>query len=831
MLKVQNRRVLNRLADKSFRASRTRNFIAILAILLTTVLFTTVFSIGGNVLSSFQYSTMVQAGGSAHGSYKNIRQEEFDRLAQAAPESVILDRHILCAYQVENPELLKRPMELWYRPADSYDRTFCTLTGGHAPQAADEIAMDERSLELLGIPKEEGQTVTLQLQLGNGRPMVQRQFRLAGWFGYSESVGTGFALVSEAYLEAHADELAYTYDQDGNPVGAIRADVTFSNSWNLEGKMDALAEKAGLSADLVEWNVNWAYLSSNMTDWGTIGAVAGLLLLIMFTGYLIIYNIFQISVIRDIRYYGLLKTIGTTEPQIRKLLRRQALVLCVFGIPLGLIIGFILSLALTPLIFQMMDGLEQVKVSMDPLIFVGAALFSLVTVLISMRRPATLAARVSPVEAVRYTEGTGRKAKKGKRSTKGGKLWRMALSNLGRNKRRTVLVVISMSLSLVLMNSVFTLTSSFDLDKYLAWYIKSEFIVANAQIWGVGAFRALDGEDAVSEELIANIQAQEGFLEGGAIWCDLGPWFEDYQWPADTLWTETGKPGRRMGNRVVEQTVDEENRPAIALYGVDDLVLEEIKVVEGESDPDIIREKMATGDYILFVGHVSDEGKLEPNQLHKAGDVITLRNTAGEQRSFTILSVIDPAYYCQTAQMAFSDFTYYTSAEVFAQMGDTRNKMNYAFNVDPEQVDEMEAFLERYTTQVEPTMDYRSKAGCVAEYEGVRFMFGGVGGLLSLVIGLIGVLNFVNSIVTSVVTRRREFAMLESIGMTQKQLRRMVMLEGCYYAAATILFSLLFGIGCSLLLVRPVISGFFFTSYRFILWPLLAAVPVIQLWL
>ena len=75
--------------------------------MLTTVLFTSVFSIGGNLITSFQYSTMLQSGGSAHGTFKDLTQEQFGRLKQAAPAGTILDRNIICAYEVENPGVFK----------------------------------------------------------------------------------------------------------------------------------------------------------------------------------------------------------------------------------------------------------------------------------------------------------------------------------------------------------------------------------------------------------------------------------------------------------------------------------------------------------------------------------------------------------------------------------------------------------------------------------------------------------------------------------------------------------------------------------------------------
>ena len=120
---------------------------------------------------------------------------------------------------MENPEFLKRHLELWYQQPDAYERRFCQLIGGRAPQAADEIAMDERSLELLGITPEEGQTITLQLKMGYDRPVIERQFTLVGWFGYSDIMNTGFGIVSEAYLTEYADELAEASEQTGSQVG------------------------------------------------------------------------------------------------------------------------------------------------------------------------------------------------------------------------------------------------------------------------------------------------------------------------------------------------------------------------------------------------------------------------------------------------------------------------------------------------------------------------------------------------------------------------------------------------------------------------------------
>lgn len=102
-----------------------------------------------------------------------------------------------------------------------------------------------------------------------------------------------------------------------------------------------------------------------------------------------------------------------------------------------------------------------------------------------------------------------------------------------------------------------------------------------------------------------------------------------------------------------------------------------------------------------------------------------------------------------------------------------------------------------------------------------------VGGMLTLVIGIIGILNFINSILTGIVTRQKEFAMMESIGMTKKQLTRMLIYEGLYYAGITIVTSLVMGSLFSLTVVRALSGGMWFMKYHFVIGPMLLVFPVL----
>ena len=266
--------------------------------------------------------------------------------------------------------------------------------------------------------------------------------------------------------------------------------------------------------------VSPAYQSSNLFENPTllISGVIGILLIIV-TGYLIIYNIFQISVIQDIQAYGQLKTLGTTKRQIKKMINRQAANLSLIGVPIGLLIGFFLGRALVPFLMNgtIYTADAGITVTANPLIFIGAAAFAVFTVLISVQKPAKIAGTVSPIEAIKYTENDS-SAFRGKKhalknSTHGAKIYRMALANLGRNRKRTALVIVSMTLSLVLFNTVFTFSSGFDIDKYIAKFVNTDFVVSAADYF---QFRYETND--LSESFLETVMESGCFETGGRLY-------------------------------------------------------------------------------------------------------------------------------------------------------------------------------------------------------------------------------------------------------------------------------------------------------------------------
>lgn len=595
----------------------------------------------------------------------------------------------------------------------------------------------------------------------------------------------------------------------------------------------------------------------------TIVALAAMLLLIMFTGYLIIYNVFQISVTGDIRFYGLLKTIGTTPRQIRLIIRRQAFVLSLAGIPIGWVVGFAVGGWLTPVVMAQTSSTNS-YVSVSPLIFVGAALFSLLTVRISCHKPGKMAARVSPVEAVRYTDADVHqpKTRRGRHSVRkraGARLPHMAWLNLGRSRGKTVVTVISLALAVVLLQTTYTFAVGFDMDKYLADKSAVDFIVGDAAYFQTGTgFTSID--ENVPENVIADINAVGGITDAGRIYGQVSgvQEFVTEDWYRQS-W------GRWNTAEALNQMVETQERTAdglladrAQLYGMEDFPLSRLTVLDGDlsalSDP--------SADAVAAVYTTDDYGAPE-TQSHwaKVGDTVHLRYVEEYEYYYQDTGevippdAVDAAYLGERAVSSRAktyrekdytvvaavvvpsliDYRFYGAdqfvmgAEQFKQDTKTDAVMTYVFDVADDETDRMEAFLADYTENVQPLFDYESKATYQAEFDGFRSMFLTLGGVLSGIIALIGILNFVNAVLTGILTRRHEFAVLQAIGMTDGQLRRMLMFEGLYYTGLALAVSLVLsvtvgpviGMGCS--------SLFWFFSYRFTILPIALLLPVFAL--
>ena len=522
MMKVSNGKTIRRLGWRSMKAARTRNLIAVLAIALTTVLFTSLFTIAMSINDGFQQSNFRQVGGFSHGGFKYLTEEQFNNLK----DDPLIDQWGMRRFIGMPTEVPfnKSHVEVSYADANEAHWMYCDPVEGRLPQeGTDEAATDTHVLELLGVEPEIGARFTISFDV-DGHTTTQT-FTLCGWWEYDEAIVANHILIPESRADAILDEVGTVPPGEDGMTGSWNLDVMLkSGSRHIANDIAQILENHGYqdqsagAPDYIHTGVNWGYTGAQLSDNldpSVVIAVAAMLLLIIFTGYLIIYNVFQISVTNDIRFYGLLKTIGTTPRQLRRIIRQQALTLSLAGIPLGLVLGWLIGGQLTPAIVSQLNGVVPMT-SVSPVIFIGAALFSLVTVLLSCRKPGRIAGKVSPIEAVRYTEGGGikRKTKKGRR---GVSLLSMAWANLGRSRGKTAVTVTSLSLAVVLLTVTVNFTNGFDMDKYVSHFASSDFIVADAGQFQTGG-DIFNTDMGIPQSVIDEIYAQGGITDGGVIY-------------------------------------------------------------------------------------------------------------------------------------------------------------------------------------------------------------------------------------------------------------------------------------------------------------------------
>ncbi len=865
MFRVANKKCIRRLSDKSLKAARLRNTIAVLAITLTTVLFTSLFTIVSSINYSFQQQNFRQAGGDNHGTFKDVTDAQ---IAELEKDPLIVESFSrkLVGMVDRVPPFNKAHIEVSHLDEIGTKHFFITPVEGSLPrEGTDEAMTDTRVLGLLGIEPKIGAKFTIPIGIDDNtarKSVVERTFTLSGWWEYDSAIVASHVILPRSATE---ELCALSAGGENSMTGRQDLNVMFKSSLHIKDDMHQVLENCGYQSDdatapnYIAIGVNWGYsgaqLSANM-DITTVIAIVVMLLLIIFTGYLIIYNVFQISVSSDIRFYGLLKTIGTTGKQIRHMIRRQAYFLSLAGIPIGLILGFLIGNKLTPVIMAQLSY-KITFVSFNPFIFIGATIFSLITVRISCRRPGRMAARVSPVEAVRYTEGAkGRK--KPKKRANGAKLHKMAWANLGRSRGKTGITIISLTLAVVLMEMTYTFACGFDMDKYLLRNSAVDFTLGDAAYFQTGVgFHSTD--EAVTEDTIAAVNAQGGITDSGRIYGQVSSIqefvTEDYY---RQLWGKWNS-AEILDAKVAACQRDENNnlQTHVMMYGMEDFPLSKMNVLEGDisalSDP--------TRNAIAAV-YLTDDYNSPHWQSHwaKVGDKVRLRYVDAWEYYYTDTGEIIPPEQADALLESGSernfgqratqyrdveyevvaavtipgslDYRYYSAdqfilgAEQFKQDTGTDAVMTYVFDTEDAATEKMENFLEEYTNKIQTLLDYESKRSVQEDFEGFRQMFLVMGSALSFIIGLVGVLNFINAILTGIITRKHEFAILQAIGMTGKQLKKMLMLEGLYYALAAIALSTALTIVLGPIAGNGLNSVFWFFTYRFTILPILILLPV-----
>ena len=635
---------------------------------------------------------------------------------------------------------------------------------GRDAENSDEIVGSKAFFERMNVEPEVGNTFSISFRVNGEGEIQTRDFTISGIVSerdmskldVSDSRIAYGAKISGTLVEEMIPKEDRTYD------AVIR--VTGEGQLNYDEicqKINSVAEDIGISENYV--NINKDYLVV-ATDPGTetiqiVTAVA--LLIVVFSG-MVIYSIYYVGVITDVQEIGKLKAIGASKKQIRKLLLREGMFISAVSIPAGLILGFLIPYIFLPKVME--KGMEVSVMSYDAgdihmfslPVLAAVIVVVLLTVYISLLKPMRMAGKVSPVEAMRYQESSNsRKYRKGYGSVN---VFRLAKANLVRNKKRTVVTMVTMGLSCVLFMSMAGILNS----------MRAEDI----------ADRELEGND-FKIELDYDIN-DETYPENNLDNINKNNPFSD-----DLLRQILELDGVEGVNSVHEVPVSSDFPSS--LFDEGRITISDLSREKAESYKDEIEK--GSIDYSKLV---EDHGAVFTSDsfMDEYGFEI------GDEIDFTVYDGDRQIPLTVTIQASVDDggaSTFVIPEETYESMGLENNSITELFvAVDDDRYDDVKEALsdvadsnERFSLYSrDEEMDIGAMSVSMVKYPMYAIL---------LMIAVIGFMNLINTMITSIVTRKKELGMLQAIGLSDRQMTRMLSGEGLVFTAGTLAASLTLG--------------------------------------
>ena len=794
----RNKKAIKRVEKGMMKANRIRNTFAVLAVVLTTFMITTVFSLGINYMQNMQLSSIRTAGTSADVTLNMPTSEQEHKIRSLDYVETVGTQYMVGSAVNVNSEDRESTIAIQYYDETEWEHHYKEAISdihGSYPTKENEIMLSEDALKQLGITEP---TLQMEIPLSyfdkNGEQ--QKNFSLSGWF--HSYVGTRMAFVSETYCT----NSGYNMQEDG----------ILSLSLNdLPGDFYQLQDDIILN-DNQSLNGSFSISSS---DGSLIFMVILLVLFIIGSGYLLIYNVLYISISKDTRFYGLIKTIGTTQKQIKTLVKKQAFKFACIGIPIGTLLAAAVSFGIVPLVLQ--RGFEQGKSSMDvvvffhPSIFILSIFFSAVTVWLACNAPAKAAAKISPVEALRFQNFTPKK-EKNRNSTNGGKLHVMAFHNVFRDKKRAMLVFLSLFMGIVTILGVNGILGSINGENFIDRYMKYDFRYTDIQYT---QYENLEKEvpqfDEHLVEQISEIEGVENVSTSKITWAEIGfkpSEFELYlQMQHDEIYQD-----EKSYEQMISELQEYADRGEYGSYVVtlDESLIEQYNDTHNNTSIDI--DSFKKGDTVIvgmdtevFTPHATMVGKT----LHLTSD-----NVDGQSADFEVAGAfnyndIDDSFNIGHRKWigAVPDVIYVSDAGMERL---TKTATIYDIGVDIENSDQMHTIHNELLAINEtlPTgeWDFQSSVDQLDYFNQMYYSIGLIGNGAAILLIVIGLMNFINVMLTGVIARKYELAIMESIGTTKKQIGKILTIEGGYYALITTVLIMTLGNAFLLLVAAAVPS-------------------------
>ncbi|HBH2872967.1 FtsX-like permease family protein [Clostridioides difficile] len=727
-----------KIAKSNLKQNKSKSILIIITIILSTLMLS---SIGIYIVDAgaYQKENTIKYSGNYQGILANVDEKQADILSNHADVELTGEMNGVGVEKLEDD----LNISLAYMNEDALKLNSFELIKGKLPTKENEIVLDSGALKALGYKnKDLGEKIKISYNDYKNDKKIEKEFVISGILKTSEISEAGkyyYAIISELYMRNTRD----MSQEDFNIY------VKFNDKSNLsieqaKEKLDKIANDIGL--DTINTAVNENYINALKPDMETIMGGGFVGLVIVLSSILVIYNIFYISIVTKVQEFGKLRAIGATKKQIKNIVFKEGFILAGIAIPIGIILGYVLA---NIIIKSFMD--IDVKSSRLPVIL-SVVVISFISVVLSLLKPMKVASKVSIVDAVRYT-GNKISNKSKRKGYKNINLKRLSHANLERNKKRTYMTLASLILSGTIFITVSTALESFDAEKMAREHFPYDIEVRlsgyemNSDKNPKNNLNILQMDNPLSKDFFNQIKNMEGIKRiESARSVKIGMEDYDVEFKYDLL------------QSINENDVKSLNKNLI--------------------DGKINLERLQTGDEIVIT-HVDTAKEMGV----KAGDKIRLTLYDGDKKikkEFKVQAIamgvpsfgIGKDFIDRTLKYdSTSSLGIYTEEGKYQEIKDSIKK-----------IAKNNGFLE--TDFIDSRIESNK-----AVISFIKIM----GYTLTGIIGVIGFMNLVNTMITSIVTRKKELGMLQAIGLTNKQLVKMLNSEAMYYTSGMMIGSILFG--------------------------------------
>ena len=791
MLKNNNQPVIKRIAKTNLKSNFRRSITMIFAVLLSSFLLFSVFTVGLTYLKMNKLQNIRLNGADFDAVLYGVTEEQKTILDN--DENVKQFGILTVAGAVRETETDKTPgVGLLYVDAVLWDDMMSptrTFLQGKYPTNENEIMVTEEALKKCGFEnKKTGDEITFVYEIKEKRQ--EKTFQISGIWGGFGIVDNFF--VSKAFCEQEGIEELYN----------SRCDISFEKRWMSEEEQQAFIDKMELGKSQ---RLFYVYEFGNAAEifWG----IAGIVVVTCLSAYLLIYNIMYLSVAGNIRYYGLLQTIGMTGKQIRSLIKKQMIWIGGIGISLGLFLGFFVSFSLIPVAIESLgmkqEQTGQVQVVFHPAVFLLTILLTGFSVWYAARKPMRLAESSSPIEALGYRPVSG--IRKGHTTKKGNLIRRMAVEQLTRNKKKTVVTMLSLSASLSVFVCLMILLHTQSAREYVYNFRGLDMVVANDTIQNVVVEQDEEGKkqlqgvkQILNQEILDKIKKTDGVSAVFPVSCvsTVIPWEPEVSdvWMREFYETWMDIP---YENDLEEYKNHPENF-ASALIGITE---EDFRALNQELKAPVDETSFLNGETcILYRNGLFDldEKKMIGKNI-LCGEYENPENT----RSFEIVALTDINDY--TALLGYPP-TMIVIDKAVSSFAKEPIIFKVGIQYEKEFDERAEAAVENILRKSPNASDFswESKIRQAEIVEKAQGHMAEIGFGIVAILAVIGIMNYINTSVGNIQSRRKEISIMESVGMSEHQVRKMLVWEGIFYTGGVMLLTLTVGLGITYAIYQSV---------------------------